>query len=264
MAETTRIAVVQSRIENDIATNGSHIRAMLDRVAAAGARLALFPEGALSGYAKAQVKDWDALDWPTLAAEQVLIRRYAAELGVIAVVGSATPVIRGRPHNSLHVLPINIRYDKRLLSYSEVTDWYMPGFAPMTFAQDGFSFGLSICIEVQFPELFAGYEALGVDCILHATYGMGPVGDVILRGHAATTCLWIAAATCANADTPASGIVGPNGNWLARCGTGVDMAVADIDRSDPQFDIALNKARPWRRIARQGQIYRDALTLPSE
>jgi predicted amidohydrolase len=88
---------------------------------------------------------------------------------------------------------------------------------------------------------------------------MGPLGDVILRGHAATTCLWIAAATCANADTPASGIIGPDGNWLARCGSGVDMALADIDRADPKLDIALNKARPWRRIAREGRIYRDAV-----
>jgi predicted amidohydrolase len=259
MAETTRIAVVQSRIESDITSNGTHIRAMLDRAAAADASLALFPEGALSGYAKAQVKDWDALDWTALATEQALIRRHAEELGVIAVIGSATPVTGRRPHNSLHVLPTYIRYDKRLLSHSEITDWYTPGFKPVTFVQDGFSFGLSICIEVQFPELFAGYEALGVDCILHATYGMGPVGDVILRGHAATTCLWIAAATCANADTPASGIIGPDGNWLARCGSGVDMAIADIDRADPKLDIALNKARPWRRIAREGRIYRDAV-----
>jgi predicted amidohydrolase len=138
MAKTTRIAVVQSRIDADIATNGTHIRAMLDRAAAAGASLALFPEGALSGYAKAQVKDWDALDWTTLAAEQALIRRHAEELGVIAVIGSATPVTGRRPHNSLHVLPTDIRYDKRLLSYSEITDWYTPGFEPVTFTQDGF------------------------------------------------------------------------------------------------------------------------------
>lgn len=259
MAETTRIAVVQSQIERDIAANGAHIREMLDRAAAQGAEVALFPEGALSGYAKAQVKDWAEVDWDTLETEQTLIRNHATELGMIAVVGSATPLTDSRPHNSLHVLPTDIRYDKRLLSYSEISDWYTPGFEPKTFAQRGFSFGLTICIEVQFPELFAGYEAHGVDCILHATYGMGPVGDVILRGHAATTCLWIAVATCANADTPASGIVGPDGHWMARCGSGIDIAVADLDRADPKLDIALNKARPWRRIAREGRIYRNAI-----
>jgi hypothetical protein len=29
-----------------------------------------------------------------------------------------------------------------------------------------------------------------------------------------------------------------------------------MDRNDPGFDIALNKARPWRRVAREGSIYR--------
>lgn len=122
-----------------------------------------------------------------------------------------------------------------------------------------YAYGLTICIEVHFPELFMAYEALGIDCILHATYGVGAVGDVLLRSHAATNCLWVAVATPANADTPASGIIGPDGEWLARCQYGVDIAMATIDRHDPAFDIALNKARPWRRKAREGQIYRDAL-----
>jgi predicted amidohydrolase len=259
MADTLRIATVQSRIERDIATNGAHIRDLLDNAAAQGATLALFPEGALSGYSKAQVRDWAAFDWATLERELASIADHALQLGLTAVIGSADAVAGRRPHNSLFVLPAGSRYDKRHLSHSEITGWYTPGFAPVTFEQSGFALGMTVCIEMQFPELFAGYERLGVDCVLHATYGLGPLGDVILRAHAATNCLWLAVATPANADEPPGGIIGPDGNWMARCGPGVDIAVAELDRADPRFDIALNKARPWRRVAREGRIYRDAV-----
>lgn len=257
MSEPLRIAAVQSRIEPDIRANGAHIRTLLDRAAAEGATLALFGEGALSGYAKAQVSDWAKVDWAGLADELAAVSAHASALGIVAVIGSAHPSGKPRPHNSLCVLPGSARYDKRYLSNTEINDWYTPGFEPRLVEHGGMAFGMTICIEVQFPELFAEYEALGVDSVLHATYGIGPMGDTILRAHAATNCLWVAVATPANADEPASGIIGPDGNWLARCGNGVGMAVATLDRNDARFDIALNKARPWRRLAREGRIYRD-------
>lgn len=256
MPKTIRIAAVQSRIEPDIAANGGHIRQLLDEAAARGAELALLPEGALSGYCKAQIRDWRELDWDLLADELARTHKHAEQLGLVAVIGAAQPVEGKRPHNSLHVLPLGQRYDKRRLSNTEINDWFTPGFEPLTLDHSGYRFGTTLCIEVQFPELFAQYEALGVDCVLHGSYGLGEIGDVILQAHAATNCLWLAAATPANADKPASGIIGPDGLWAARCGRGVDIAVTELDRSDARYDIALNKARPWRRLARQGEIYR--------
>ena len=258
MSAPLRIAVVQSRIENDIAANGAHIRALLVQAAAQNASLALFPEGALSGYCKAQITDWTQVDWPLLSAELSAIADAARELGIVALIGAAHPISGRRPHNSVYALPTDLRYDKRYLSNTEINDWFTPGTEPKILRVGDFDFGLTICIEVHFTELFMAYEALGVDCILHATYGVGSIGDVFLRSHAAVNCLWVAVATPANADMPASGIIGPDGEWLARCGSGVDIAVATIDRADPAFDIALNKARPWRRLAREGGIYRNA------
>jgi len=259
MSAPVRIAVVQSRIERDISANGAHIRALLETAAAKGASLALFPEGALSGYCKAQITDWTQVDWPLLSAELAAVKKSARALGIVAVVGAAHPIADRRPHNSVYALPSALRYDKRYLSNTEINDWFTPGIEPKVLCVGDYAFGLTICIEVHFPELYMAYEALGVDCILHATYGVGPVGDVLLRSHAAVNCVWMAVATPANADSPASGIISPDGEWLARCQQGVDIAVATLDRDDPDFDIALNRARPWRRRARQGQIYRDAL-----
>jgi len=259
MPDTIRIAVVQSLVQSDIAANGAHIRDLLEQAAARGADLALFGEGALSGYVKSQITDWTRVDWARLKQERQDIAALAGQLGIVAVVGTATPVPGQRPHNSLEVMPNGPRYDKRFLSNTEVNDWYMPGVAPVDFESGSYRFGMTICIETAFPELFAAYEAQDVDCMLHATYGMGPIGDVLLRSHAATNCLWLAVATVANRADPASGIIGPDGDWLARCKDGVDIAMAELDRTDPAFDIALNKARPWRRKARDGGIYRDAI-----
>jgi hypothetical protein len=33
------------------------------------------------------------------------------------------------------------------------------------------------------------------------------------------------------------------------------MVMHELDRSAPELDVALNKARPWRRKARAGDIY---------
>lgn len=38
------------------------------------------------------------------------------------------------------------------------------------------------------------------------------------------------------------------------------LVVADLDRTDPSYNFPLQKGRPWRTKARQGDIYRDQLT----
>lgn len=50
------VAVAQSSITADPRANGSGIRSAMRRAAAHGARLIQFPEGALSGYAKEQIR----------------------------------------------------------------------------------------------------------------------------------------------------------------------------------------------------------------
>lgn len=53
-----------------------------------------------------------------------------------------------------------------------------------------------------------------------------------------------------------SGIVGPGGRWLAQCPADGQPALAvadiDLDSADPDIDVALRYARPWRRQAQAG------------
>lgn len=256
-----RLAVAQSDISTDVRANGEHIRSLMREAMTQGCRLIHFPEGALSGYAKAQIKRWDDVNWTVVDEELEKTAALAASLGIWAVLGCnhRTPD-PARPHNSLYVISdkgeIAGRYDKRLCSNSEINDWYAPGTDAVTFDIDGMKFGCVLCIEVHFPELFKDYEERGIDCVLLSSYSEEQIYGVMSRAHAAVNCIWLSLsvpAACAHAQP--SGIIGPDGNIMVECGPAASIAVAALDKSAPHFDIALNKARPWRRKARQGEIY---------
>ncbi|SNY55450.1 Predicted amidohydrolase [Paractinoplanes atraurantiacus] len=232
--------------------------------AAHDARLVHFPEGAVSGYAgmaKTYYSGW-RVNWEPVADELRRTMALAAELGIWVVAGGNHRLSgRHRPHNSLWVIndqgTLADRYDKRLLSHSEITGYYTPGDHVCTFEVDGFRFGCLLCIEVNFPELWLEQHALGVDCVLFSTYSEDPIFEVIARGHAATNNFWVSIAVPAQcAPAAASAVVGPHGYVLGHARTDApDVICVDLDRTDPALDVALTKARPWRETARAGDIY---------
>lgn len=257
-----RLATAQIEISADVRRNGSAIRRFMTKAARDGARLVHFPEGALSGYVKSQIKSWDAVDWNALREELEQIAEVAGKLGIWTVFGAnhrLTPP--NRPHNSLYIVSdagkLAGRYDKRFCSNSEINDWYAPGSEATVFTIDGFRFGCALCIEIHFPELFMDYERLGVDCILFSAYAKDPIFGITAQAHAAINNYWLSLSTptqCSNG--LASGLVAPNGQFAARCRAGrAGMIVEMLDRSAPELDVALTKARPWRRTARIGDIY---------
>ncbi|WP_320202149.1 carbon-nitrogen hydrolase family protein [Agrobacterium sp. rho-13.3] len=264
-----KIAAAQSIVTNDIAENGRTIRVLIEEAAKQGARLVNFCEGALSGYSKAQIaspEDWHQLDWKSHSAELEAIAQTCKKHGIFAVVGSAHPFNSPHPpHNSQYIVSdsgdLVARYDKRYLSNSELSGWFTPGKQPVTLEIDGYRFGCLTCIEVQFPELFMEYERLDVDAILFSSYGIRNFFQIALRAHAGFNCLWISGATPAQtAPEGPAGIIGPDGKIISHCPAEPRnaLAFALIDRDNPAYDGALNKARPWRRAARDGDIYRDA------
>lgn len=265
-----KLAVAQTFVSHDIAANGSAIRAAIAEAAAQGAGLVAFCEGALSGYVKLQIKDpaeWENFGWAVHEAELRTIATLCGELGIFAVVGAAHRLPNGRPpHNSLYIFSaagaLLTRYDKRFLSNSELGGWYTPGTKPIVVEVDGCRLGCAICIESQFPEVFSEYERMGVDGVIFASYGVPPHFQIALRAHGGLNCIWIAAATPAQkAGKGPAGIIGPDGEWVVQCcqTPEADLALAVLDRNDPAYDIPLQKARPWRAKARQGDIYREQL-----
>ncbi len=279
-----RIAITQPTASADVRRNGQAVRQMMREAAGAWARLVHFPEGFLSGYAKEQIADWADVDWAAAREEITQIAGLAAELGVWVVLGSAHPLTPPHwPHNSLYVISdrgqVVARYDKRICSHTEITRFYSPGFEPLVFDVDGFRFGCVICVEVNFPELFADYERMGVDCLLLSAYPIDSAFYMKARAHAAINNFWLSLSVPAQtASLMASGLIGPEGTTLASvggdgiigdggghghghgafagAGAGAGLVVATMDRDAPELHIALNAARPWRASARQGDIYR--------
>lgn len=255
-----KIANAATFISSDIEKNAASIIANIKAASTAGARLIQFPEGALSGYVKSQIKTWDGYDWSLLEQKLNDICEAAKAHKIWVVVGSAQKQEDKRPTNCLHIIDDSgkhvARYDKRFCSHTEITDWYSAGQKPITFDVDGYKFGCVLCIEVQFPEIFSGYEALNVDCVLFSSYSRNEMFITQAQGHAACNNYWISYCGpqqcqegCPNT------LIGPDGSIQSRVIDDVELLLNELDKDDPKYDIALNKARPWRRLARTRSIY---------
>ena len=278
-----RLATAQIVVRDDprdsgqLRQSGHDVRDLMRQARRGGARIIHFPEGAtcsphkrimsVTGPAEAGAApaDWSRADWQVLRQELAAIARLAGELRLWTVLGSVHPLTPPhRPHNSMYVISdqgeLVTRYDERLLSSTKLSFMYTPGSGPVTFEVDGLRFGCAMGIEVHFPEVWAEYERLDVDGVLFSTGpGQTPDGTAAFateaQGHAATNSLWVSFAMSAQHSAAApAGIIAPDGRWAARCPADGHpaLAIAGIDNRPESIDIAVTKARPWRRRARDG------------
>lgn len=275
VTKSIRIAVAQSTVQGDprdiaeLHSTGRDIRRLMREAHRAGARLVHFPEGAtcspdkhimsIHGPDEVGPSDWDRFAWDVLRQELQQTAALARELSLWTVVGAVhrlTPP--HRPHNSLYVISdrgeVVTRYDERMLSNTKLSFMYTPGSTPVTFDVDGVRFGCLLGMEVHFPELFLEYERLDVDGVLFSTIGSPSPDDLGIfateaQADAGTYAYWVSfAVTTQDSAAAPSGVISPQAQWLARCPTGGNpaLAVADLD------DSVENHARPWRRTARDG------------
>jgi predicted amidohydrolase len=270
-----RLSVAQLPVNPDpgdtaaLRESGEQIRRLMRQAGEGNARLLHLPEGALTAPSKRIMSsmgpdevgpaDWGRADWATLAEELRAVAALAGELKLWTVLGSVHPLTPPqRPHLSLYVIDdqgkVATRYDERLLSNTKVSHMYTPGERPITFAVDDVRFGCALGMEATFPEVFLEYERLDVDCVLFSTHGPGTKvnnGPFALQSqaHAAANSYWVSyAATAEDAPNAPSGIISPNGDWLARGPAEpiAAIAIAELDLAEENY------ARPWRRVARSG------------
>ncbi|MEU8543071.1 carbon-nitrogen hydrolase family protein [Streptomyces sp. NPDC048717] len=278
-ARTLRLAVAQSTVPEDptdrdaLRAAGQEIRALMTKAAEAGARLVQFPEGAITYPGKHVMAagpngelvpaDWSRAAWDVLREEAESITALAGELGVWTVFGSIHPLTPpNRPHNSLYAVSdhgrLVARYDKRFLSHTEVSFLYSPGHQPLVIELDaGIRIGFALCIEANFPEIFDEYERMDVDCVLLSVMVDDAPRARVAQAYGTLYNCWLGYAVPAQfSATVPSGIVAPGGRWLAQCPADGQPALAvadiDLDSADPDIDVALRYARPWRRLARAG------------
>jgi predicted amidohydrolase len=173
-----KIATCQFAVSADIDVNLRHIQRQMTVAAKRDARVAHFPEGALSGYAGVDFETFDGFDWDRLRDATAQICEHARGLRIWTVFGSAHRLSGDhKPHNSLYIINdaghIIERYDKRFCGggIEENTGdlaHYTPGDHFSVWNTDGIRCGALICYDYRYPELYRQYKKLGVNLVFHS------------------------------------------------------------------------------------------------
>ena len=235
----TRIALAQ------IAGGGKSPAGMLeaaDRMAgearAAGASLICFPEQFVTGWSPdIPPGSGEPLDGPTTDA----FRRMAQKNG-IAVAGSLVEAVPGlRPRNTAVVLDAGgellAAYGKIHLFSPDGEDRnYTAGDRIATFTVDGAAFGLAVCYDLRFPELFRIYALAGVECVLvPAAWPCSRISHwgTLLPARALENRYYVAGVNTAG--RPGGACCGgslaadPDGTVIGRCGAGEEVLTVEVD-----------------------------------
>jgi len=175
---TVTVATCQFSVSADVVANAGQISRQMTTASRRGARVAHFPECALSGYAGADLVSYDGFDWETLRQVTQDIATYAARLGIWLVLGSSHQLTApSKPHNSLYVITdagkITERYDKRFCAgdaSGQTGDLahYSPGDHEAVWSIDGVTCGALICHDYRYPELYRSYARRGVQLVFHS------------------------------------------------------------------------------------------------
>lgn len=147
--KSIQVASVQMAISSDVEVNMGRIREGIVAAQKAGARVAVFPETALSGFEQAAIEQ---MDWARLEDGMARIATLAKEHRLYVLYGCATRSGRAWPFNSAVLVGPDgaeiMRYHKM---YPE--KWFEPGDHLALFEVDGVPCTVIVCHDSRFPEL---------------------------------------------------------------------------------------------------------------
>ena len=159
---------VPGNLEANLDAIASHARAG----AGAGCRLLLFPEISDLGYDMPSIGRLGASSWPVVRQRLLDL---AAECGLCLVCGVCLPGEDGLFNALVAFGPrgaILARYRKVHLFKGQDADEtrvFVPGRKLVTFDLDGVRFGLAVCYDLRFPELFRAMAVSGCHALLLAS-----------------------------------------------------------------------------------------------
>ena len=208
---------------------------MAGEAALAGASLICFPEQFVAGWLpEIPPGSGEPLDGPLATA----FGRMARESG-IAVAGSIIEARGGgRPQNTVVILDAN---GELLATYAKIHLFspggedrnYTPGDRIATFTIDGMTFGLAICYDLRFPEIFRIYALAGAECVLlPAAWPCRRLRhwETLIPARALENQYYVAGVnTVGGVYCGGSLAAGPDGDTIARGGSGEELLFVDID-----------------------------------
>lgn len=238
---TLRLGVYQSAgTAGDVAANMAEMLAVMAQSAADGLDLLAFPEGFLTGY---HLPDADIKTLPDTKEGVAAICTAARQTGLAVVFGLAERDGGQIYNTALAISPqgdVLARYRKRALFGEWEQGFFTRGREPAMFQLMGFSIGLLICYDVEFPELARQSARLGAEILLVPTSLMVPfneVADLLVPTRALENQIFVAYANRTGTENGLSyvgrsSICDPHGRVLAKAGsTGPCTIVATLHKS---------------------------------
>jgi predicted amidohydrolase len=245
-----RVAACQVNSRSDRAHNLATAVELLERAAAAGADVAVLPEyvdylGPADGEPKPEPVDGEFATLFADTARRLSMWVFAGsfrEAGPDAGHTFNTTLVFDRSgglagsYRKVHLFDIDIA-GRPEVSYRE-SRRVAPGGALTTVDVEGVRFGLSICYDLRFPELYRRLAIDGADVLLvpaaFTTHTGRDHWEVLLRARAIeNTCYVVAAGQSGDHDPGRSSyghsmVVDPWGTVVARAVDGVGMVAADL------------------------------------
>ncbi len=171
MPAALEVASVQMAVTGDMPANLARMLRGIDDAAAAGARVVVFPETALSGFSRDTIA---ALDWVALGEAMVQVADRAKARGVYVVYGTATPSPFEKPYNSAVIVGPDgeevFRYHKSLPE-----PWFEAGDRLALFDIDGVPCTVIVCHDSRFPELVRLPVLAGARICFYISYEINSV-----------------------------------------------------------------------------------------
>jgi deaminated glutathione amidase len=244
-----RVAVCQLNARDNRADNLRAARELLERAAAAGADVAMLPEyvdylGPGAGAPKPEPIDGEFATFFADAARDLGIWVHAGsfhEIGPDADRTYNTSLIFGRDgtlaamYRKIHLYDVEI---PGRVSYQE-SRTVAPGADLVTVSIDGVSFGLSICYDLRFPELYRRLAVEGATVLVVPAAFMMHTGrdhwEVLLRARAIENQCYVLAAGQIGDHEPGrtcfgrSMVIDPWGTVIAQAPDTIGITVADLD-----------------------------------
>jgi nitrilase len=243
----------------DKGTNLAALSGAARAAAAAGATLLLTPECWLGGYNVDVAAGAEQADGPSA----VTIAALARETGVAIAYGYAERDGKEVYNSAAVIGPAGTvlgQYRKTHLFGDFERAAYAPGKSfCQPFSLGGFSLGLLICYDVEFPEAVRATALAGADLILIPTaltpeYAVVP--ELIVPARALENQVFVAYCNHAGAEEGldymgGSCIAAPNGRKLAAAGAGEALLIADLN---PAMIAACAATFPYR-AERRPELY---------
>lgn len=185
-----KLFLVQMRSEKaDIAGNLRSMREYIAAGSAGGADIVCFPEMNITGYIDPAEHPEAVLTRDHAAVTQAV--EYSAEYAVCVIAGFVEHNLEGKPFITQFAAYKGecLGFYRKKTIVGEEAEWFAPGGQQPVFSIPGLTFGLSVCADIDDPDIFRQYAAQGADVILESA-APGLYGEQAARDWASGYNWW--------------------------------------------------------------------------